>query len=183
MRKLFIGIAITSVLLTIFLIYNHKQLPTKEGVFKITEGWSSATEEVYLVRQIGGEWLTIFRNTHSIMLGRLGQNWLGFWVLKDDLGKEGTLASSDYPPLQDEFNWTLASSGRDISYHFGQINNPSIKRIEVETKKEFLEDAVIISTEEFRFFYVRTEGESVMPVNITGFSETGELIYSTIKED
>lgn len=185
MRKLFIGIAITTILLTVFLIYNHKQLPTKDGVFKITENWSPATEEVYLVRKIDGEWLTIFRNTHSIMLGRLEQNWLGFWVLKDDNEVEGTLASTHHPPIQeDEFTWgvSLAGEGKP-SYYFGQIINPEIKKIEIETQKNFFESALLIISGQTRFFYLKLDGEVevVMPININGYSETGKLIYSTIK--
>ncbi|AWE07392.1 hypothetical protein DCE79_08410 [Lysinibacillus sp. 2017] len=81
MRKIFIGVAIITIILTVFLIFNHKQLPTKDDVFKITNNWSPTTEEVYLVRKIDGEWLTIFRNTHSIMIARLEQNWLGYWEM------------------------------------------------------------------------------------------------------
>lgn len=181
MKKVFIGAALITGLITVFLINNHKQLPTYEDVIKITKNWSVPIEEVYLVKNIDGEWLTIFRNNTSVMLARLEQNWLGYWEMKDDLGRETTLAASGYPSLEDEFNWTAGSKGRNVSYYFGQINNPLIKRIEVETKKDFLEDALIISSEESRFFYVRSEGELVMPPNIRGFSENGELIYSTIK--
>ena len=181
MKKFFIGVALITVLITVFLIFNHKQLPTDEDVIRITENWSRPTEEVYLVRKIDGEWLTIFRNNQSVMIARLEQNWLGYWEMKDDLGNENTLVASDYPYLQDEFNWTAGSKGRKISYYFGQINNPSIKRIEVETKKDLLKDALIISSKESRFFFVREEDELVMPVNIRAFSENGELIYSTIK--
>ena len=181
MKKVFIGGALLTVLITVFLIYNHKQRPTSEDVVKFTENWSTPTEEVYLVREIDGEWLTIFRNSQSVMISRLEQNWLGNWEMKDDLGNVNTLAAISYPLLQDEFYWTAGSIGGKISYYFGQINNPSIKRIEVEAKKDFLEDALIISSEEFRFFYVRSESKLVMPVNIRGFTETGELIYSTIK--
>ncbi|WP_274307451.1 hypothetical protein [Solibacillus daqui] len=182
MKKVFIGIAIITVLIIVFLIYNHKQLPTKEDVFKITKNWSPATEEVYFVRKIDGDWLTIFRNMHSIMIARLEQNWLGYWEIKDDLGYESTLISTYYPPLEDEeFNWSAGSKAGIRSYYFGQIINPTIKRIEVETKKDFYEDALIISYEESRFFFVKSDGEMVMPVNIRGYSETGELIHSTIK--
>ena len=98
MRKIFIWIVILTVLITVFLIYNHKQLPTEEDVFKITEKWSLATEEVYFVRKIDGDWLTIFRNRDSITIARLGQNWLGYWELRNDHGFESTLISTYYPP-------------------------------------------------------------------------------------
>lgn len=183
MRKVLIGIAIITILLTAFLIYNHKQLPTQDRVFKITENWSPATEEVYLVKKIGGEWLTIFRNTHSILLARLEQNWLGFWVLKDDNDVEATLVSTYYPPLQeDEFTWaaSLTEEGKP-SYYFGQLINPEIKKIEIETQKDFFESALIINSGQTRFFYLKLDGEVVMPTNINGFSATGKLIYSTFK--
>lgn len=183
MRKLLIGIAIITILLMVFLIYNHKQLPSKDGVFKITENWSPATEEVYLVKKIDGEWLTIFRNTHSIMLSRLKQNWLGFWVLIDDNEVEATLVSTYYPPVQeDEFTWgaSLTEEGKP-SYYFGQINNPEIKKIEIETQKDFFESALLMNSGQTRFFYLKLDGEVVIPININGFSETGKLIYSTIK--
>lgn len=112
MRKIFIGVAIITILLTVFLINNHKQTPTKDDVFKITKNWSPATEEVYFVRKIDGEWLTIFRNTHSIMFARLEQNWLGYWEMKDDNGSKTTIAASEYPPSQDdEFSWSAGSRG------------------------------------------------------------------------
>ncbi len=138
-------------LIIVFLIYNHKQQPTKEDVFKITENWSPATEEVYLVEKIDGEWLTVFRNTQTIMIARLVQNWWGNWEMKDKLGNTNTLASSDYPPLQHEFTYSASSEAGISSYYFGQIVNPTITRIEVETQKGFFEDAILISTEEGRF--------------------------------
>lgn len=176
-------IAIIATFLTAFLIYNHKQLPTKDDVFNITKNWSPATEEVYLVREIDGEWLTIFRNNSSITIARLEQNWLGYWEMKDETGSKVTLATTYYPPSQDEeFSWSAGSSKGGISYYFGQIINPNIKKIEVETQKKFFEDALIISSGETRFFFARASGEVVLPVNIKGFSETGKLIYSTVKE-
>ncbi|MFJ7825717.1 hypothetical protein [Psychrobacillus sp. NPDC096623] len=183
MRKLLISIAKITILLTVFLIYNHKQLPSKDGVFNITENWAQATEEVYLVKKIDGEWLTIFRNTHSIMLGRLEQNWLGFWTFKDDNEMETTLVSTYHPPLQeDDFIWgaSITEVGKP-SYYFGQIINPEIRNIEIETQKNSFESALLINSGQTRFFYLKLNGEVVMPININGFSETGKLIYSTIK--
>ena len=37
MKKVFIGVALITVLITVFLIYNHKHLPTYEDIIKITE--------------------------------------------------------------------------------------------------------------------------------------------------
>jgi hypothetical protein len=185
MKKLLIGIAIITILLSGFLIYNHKQLPTKDDVIKITENWSPTTEKVYILRKIDGQWLTIFRNTHSILLARLEQNWLGFWEFKDDIGGESSLVSTYYPPLQDEeFTWSASGTGEEEpAYYFGQINNPNIKKIEVETQKNIFENALLINSEETRFFYVRSEEKVVLPVNIRGFSKSGKLIHSTYKED
>lgn len=183
MRRYLIGIAIIVVLCTVFLVYNHKQLPTKNNVFNITNNWSPATEGVYLVREIDGEWLTIFRNMHSIMLGRLWQNWLGFWELKDDYESGSTLVSTYTPPAQnDEFTWSASLGGEGKpSYYFGQIINPTITKIEVETKKDIYEDALIINAEGTRFFYLKLDGDPVMPVHIKGFTDDGELIHDTVK--
>lgn len=169
--------------MTAFLIHNHKQLPTKDDVFNITKKWSLSTEEVYFVREIDGEWLTIFRNNNSLTIARLEQNWLGYWEMKDDSGIEAALATTYYPPSHDEeFSWSAGSRKGGISYYFGQIINPNIKKIEVETKKTFFEEALIISSGEASFFFARASGDVVLPVNIKGFSETGKLIYSTVKE-
>lgn len=84
MRKIFIWIVILMALMTVFLIYNHKRLPTEEDVFKITEKLNIGTEEVYFVRKIDGDWLTIFRNRDSITIARLQQNWLGYWEFRND---------------------------------------------------------------------------------------------------
>jgi hypothetical protein len=182
-KKIFIGLVIIILLFLMFLINNHKQQPTKNDVFNITKDWYPSTEEVYLLKKIDGEWLTVFRDNQTVAIARLEQNWLGYWTMKDDLGNFNTLAASDYPPTHDEFNWTAGEKGGNITYYFGQINNPAIKGIEVETKKDYLEDALIISSNELRFFYVRSNRGMVMPVNIRGYSETGELIYSTIERD
>lgn len=182
MRKLSIGIAIITILLMVFLIINHKQPPTKDDVFKTTKNWSPATEEVYFVKKIDGEWLTIFRSTHSIMVAQLQQNWLGYWEIKDDDGREATIASTAYPPLQDvEFSWTSGSNGK-TSHYFGQIYNPAIKKIEVETEGNFFEEALILHTGDARFFLTKSSKELKMPVNIRGFSEDGTLIHATMKE-
>ena len=182
MRKIFFGIAIISLFLTVFLIMNHKQLPTEDDVFKTTKNWSPATEEVYFVKKIDEEWLTIFRNNQSIMIAQLQQNWLGNWKIKDEDGVGATIASTVYPPLQDEaFSWTSGSNGKTAHY-FGQIYNPTIKKIEVETEENFFEEALILHTGDARFFLMRSSKVLKMPVNIRGFSENGTLIQATMKE-
>ena len=110
MRKLLIGLTIVILIFSMYLLYNHKQIPTKDDVFKLTGNWSPATEEVYMVSNIDGEWLTIFRTSHSILVCRLEQNWLGYWKFKDDLGGEGSVVSTYYPPTQKiGFTWSASS--------------------------------------------------------------------------
>ena len=182
MKRILIFIVIIATCITGFLMYNHKKSPIKEDVFKITQDWSPVTEEIYLVEEIDGEWLTIFRNTHSIMIARLEQNWLGYWRIKDKFGNESTLATSDYPPPQDvEFTWSGSTSEGKISYYFGQILNPSIKKIEVETEKNFLEEALIISSGEIRFYLAESSNRLITPLNIRGFNDKGQLVHSTVK--
>ncbi|MEK4131183.1 hypothetical protein [Solibacillus sp. FSL W8-0372] len=183
MRKILIGILILTGLITLFLIYNHKQLPTEEDVFNMTDKWSLRTEEVYFVREIDGDWLTMFRNSHSITVARLEQNWLGNWKVRDEEGYESTLISTSYPPREeDEITWASSgSNGKSLSYYFGQILNPMIYRIEVETKKNVFEDALIFSPQGLRFFFIKSDEDMFLPVNIRAFSEAGELIYSTVK--
>lgn len=181
MRKIFTGIVLITIFLTAFLFYNHKQLPDKEDVFKITKNWSQGTEEVYLVRKIGEEWLTIYRDNHSITVARLEQNWLGYWDIINEDGSKTTISTIDYHISQsDQLNWSAGSRG-EISHYFGQIINPDIKKIEVETQKTYFEDALIINSGKTHFFYNKTNGELVLPVNIRGLSESGKLIYSTLK--
>lgn len=182
MKKILLWLALIAIGLTAFLFYNHQQSPTKDAILNATKNWSPATEEVYLVSEIDGEWLTIFKNTHSIMIARLEQNWLGFWKIKDELGKERTLASTSYPAPQDkEFTWSGRSNEDKYSYYFGQILNPTIKKIEVETEKNSFKEALIIRTGETHFFFAKSSGKLVMPINIRAFSDIGELIYSTVK--
>ncbi|ART75072.1 hypothetical protein B4U37_02985 [Sutcliffiella horikoshii] len=184
MRKLLIGIAIITISFCVFLIFNHKQLPTKEDVFKISGDWSPKTEEVYLVRKIDEEWLTIFRSSNATIVSRLEQNWMGFWEFKDDLGRGTSLVSTYYPPETDiDFTWN--AEGRDnipISYYFGQINNPKIQEIKVEIEKDIFENAIIIDIGETRFFFLKSEAPTLLPINIKGNSESGDLIYSTLKD-
>ena len=180
MRKYLIGLIIVIILFTMYLIYNHNQNPTVEDVFKATENRSQPTKGVYMVSNIDGEWLTIFRNNQSILLARLEQNWLGVWEVKDDFGGITPLSSVSYPPEKnDPFTWSAGGPAGVRSYYFGQILNSDIKKIEVETKRGNFEKALIINAEVSRFFYIKSEEEVVLPVNIRGFSETGELIYST----
>ncbi|WP_100333978.1 hypothetical protein [Bacillus alkalisoli] len=60
------------------------------------------------------------------------------------------------------------------------LEKESISNEEIdELKRGIFEKALIINAGGSRFFYIKSEEEVVLPVNIRGFSETGELIYST----
>lgn len=156
-----------------------------KDVFDSTKNWSLLTEEVHLVKEIDGEWLTIFRNQHSIMIGELKQNWLGIWKLQDERGKESSLASIYFPPgKEDEITWSGSEvEEQEVGYYFGQIINPKIQKIDVETKQDFYEEVPIITTNGKRFFFKKVKGKLVLPVNIRGLSETGAVVYSTLPEN
>jgi hypothetical protein len=183
-RKIIIGIVVILLLFVSVLFYNHKQKPTANDVFKITKNWSPGTEEVYLVRKIDGEWLTIFRNHHSIMLGELKQNWFGLWQIRDEAGGESSLASTYYPPEKDdEITWSMSGSGEtETVYYFGQLINPEIQKITVKTSVNPAEDVPVIISNENRFFFKKVKGEFLLPADIRGFSKSGELKYSTLPE-
>ena len=155
---------------SVFLFFNHRQLPTQADVWKATKDWNPPTEEVLSLEMIEEDWLTIYRTNQQFMIGRLEQNWLGFWEVS-------SLASTYYPPSQDEpFTWSAKVSSP--SYFFGQILNNDIKQIKAETGKDSFENAMFLN--EGRFFFLKSEGY-VYPVNIQGLSESGEIIYSTKK--
>ncbi|WP_456278997.1 hypothetical protein [Bacillus sp. AK128] len=180
MRKLLIGAVIMAISFCLFLIYNHKELPTKEDVFNISDNWSQKTEEVYLVKKIDDKWLTIFRSSHLTMISRLEQNWLGDWEFKYG----ASLVSTSYPPDTDvDFTWN-AQGRADVpmSYYFGQINNSKIQEVKVEIEKDIFDNAIIIDIGETHFFFLESEARTLLPININGFSESGDLIYSTIKD-
>lgn len=183
-KKIVIGIFVVIFSFNSFLIYNYKQEPTREDVFHATKDWSPRTEEVYLVRKIDGKWLTIFKNQHSIMIGELSQNWLGFWKIKNESGNESTLASTYYPPEKDDdITWSAGGNGeKEIGYYFGQVINSKINKITVETKENFYKDVSLITANEYRFFFKKVKGQVITPTNIRGFSNTGELLFSTLPE-
>lgn len=181
-KKIIGSIILVLLCLTSFLIYNHNLEPTESDVFYTTKEWSPQTEEVYFVRKIDGAWLTIFRSQHSLMIGELYQNWWGSWELREKNGKKGLLASIYYPPPKnDEIIWGARESGNnEIAYYFGQIINPEIDSISIETKKNFYEDTMIIFSNGNRYFFKFVKGKIIYPVNIRGNSKSGEVIYSTL---
>lgn len=167
-------------------IYNHKQQPTINDVFELTENWSPETEEVYLVKKIDGKWLTIFRNQHTVMIGELKQNWVGLWQLRDEMGLESSLTSTSYPPEKDdEITWSargIEEKEKENVFYFGQILNPEIQKITVETNENPAENVPLITSNGNRFFFKKVKGKLVSPTNIKGFSKSGELKYSTLPE-
>lgn len=173
---------------TTVIIYNYNQQPTTEDVINITNNWSPQTEEVYLVRKIDGKWLTIFRNQHSVIIAELNQNWFGSWDIRDEMGGQSSLASIYYPPKEDdEVTWgaggieeTNGYKEKEITYYFGQVLNTNIQKIRIETNENTYEDIpIIVSNNRNRFFFKKVNGQMVMPINIRGYSESGELIFST----
>lgn len=183
-RKIVIGTLVISLFFISIIIYNHKQQPTINDVFEITKNWSPGTEEVYFVRKIDGKWVTILRNQHSVMIGELKQNWFGLWQIRDDVGQESSLASTYYPPEEnDEITWSLAEREENkIVYYFGQLVNPEIQKITVQTNEKPAEVVPLITSNGNRFFFKKIKAKEVFPANIKAFSKSGELIYSTLPE-
>lgn len=180
MKKVGVGIALIVIMLSV-VVYNHLQQPNNKDVFNITKKWSPATEEVILIREIDGQWLTIFRNQHGVRIAELQQNWLGIWKFKN--GR--TLASTYYPSsAEDKITWQASRPGEEkITYYFGMVMNPEIDRLEVERRDGLFEEIPFIENEENRFFFKGVEDESmVMPVNINGFSKSGKLMYSSLQK-
>lgn len=163
--------------------YNHLQQPTENDVFNITEKWSEPAEEVLLIRKIDGKWLTIFRIQDFVTITELQQNWLGVWKFKND----STLSTTEYPPLlESKITWSASGKSKEKNkengaYYFGMVSDPEIDKITIETKDGFFENEEFIKYEGIRFFLKRADGLLVLPVNISGFSKTGELIYSSVK--
>lgn len=181
LKKVVIGIVLLALTFLLIITYNHLQQPAKNNVFTITEKWSPSTEEVYLIREIDGKLLTIFSNVDSIFIAELKQNWLGTWTFRDN----DILASSYYSDDErDKIIWGAAENRTDkiVNYYFGMVIDPEIDNIKIETRNDFFEDIKMIKTEGNRFYFKEVYEPVVMPVNITGFSKTGEMIYSSLKQ-
>ncbi len=181
LKKIVIGIVLLALTFLLIITYNHLQQPTKNDVFTITEKWSPSTEEVYLIREIDGKLLTIFSNVDSIFIAELKQNWLGTWTFRDN-----DILASSYSPddERDKIIWGAAENRTDkiVNYYFGMVIDPEIDNIKIETRDDFFEDIKMIKTEGNRFYFKEVYEPVVMPVNITGFSKTGEMIYSSLKQ-
>ena len=180
MKKVVMWIILLSIVFSLKITYNHLQQPTENDVFNITEKWSGSIEEVLFVREIDGMWLTIFRHPHAITIAELQQNWLGTWKFKND----ATLSTTDYPPLlEDQITWSGSGKSKEnAAYYFGMVTDPEIDTITVETQDGFFEDVQFIKYDGMRFFLKRADGLLVLPVNISGFSKSGELIYSSLQK-
>lgn len=183
-KQVGIGIVVTSIFFISFLIYNHRQLPTIDDVYTTTKAWSPAIEEVYVLNEIDGKWITIFRSQHSMIIGELKQNWLGLWHLQDEMGRKSSLSSTYYPPREeDDITWSVHEIGdKEIAYYFGQVINPEIQKITVETNGVFAKEAPIIGSEGNRFFFKKVKAQKVLPANIKALSKSGEIIYATLPD-
>ena len=180
MKKVVVGIALIVIMLSV-VVYNHLQQPNNNDIFNITKKWSTATEEVILIREIDGQWLTIFRNQHGFTIAELEQNWLGIWQFRT--GR--TLGSSHYPPsAENQITWQASESGEEkTTFYFCIVMDPEIDRLEVETRDGLFEDIPFIETEGNRFFFKGVEDESIfMPVTINGISKSGKLVYSSFQK-
>ncbi|WP_409367701.1 hypothetical protein [Lysinibacillus sp. 38-6] len=176
-KKVVLGIVLTAMLCTLLITYKHLQQPTEKDVMNITKNWSDSAKEVYLIRETDEQWQTIFRNSQSVIIAKLKQNWLGTWKLSE----KGTLSSTYYPPLEDDqITWSASGKSKEnVSYYFGVIIDPEIVKITVETQKGIFENAQIIKSDGLRFFLKKAHGPIYLPVNISCYSKSEELIYSS----
>lgn len=179
MKKVMAGIVLV-VIMSSLVIYNHVQQPDNNDIFSITKSWSPSIEEVFLIREIDGKWLTIFRGHNAAMIAELEQNWLGTWKFRTG----GTLSSAYYPPeVENQFTWQASGAPEEqATYYFGMVTDLEIEKMEVEAQNGLFEDVLFIEAKGNRFFFKRVDGPIVMPVNINGFSKSGELIYSSLKK-
>ncbi|MFJ5766243.1 hypothetical protein ACIP9C_12790 [Lysinibacillus sp. NPDC093210] len=180
MKKIILGIVFTLIICSLIIPSNHLQQPTEKDVLYLTKNWSESVEEVYFINEIDERWLTIFRTSQSTSVAELKQNWFGTWILSDG----NTLSSTYYPPLEDDqITWSASGKSKEnISYYFGEVIDPEIVKITVETQRGIFENVPFIESAGQRFFLKRAEGSIFLPVNICGFSNSGELIYSSVKK-
>lgn len=180
MKKLVIETILIVIVFSLFITYNHLQQPTKNDVLHLTEKWSESAEaeEVLLVRKIDDKWLTIYRAPQFAAIAELQQNWLGTWKFKNN----ETLSSISYPPrLEDQITWSASGKSKEnTAYYFGMVTDPEITKITVETQDDVFEHAPFIKYEGMRFIIKRGDGPIAVPVNISGYSKSGELIYSSL---
>lgn len=175
-KKVVLGIVLTAILCTLLITYKHLQQPTEQEVLNMTKSRSEAAKEVYLIREIDEQWLTIYRNSQSITIAELKQNWLGTWKLSE----EGALSSTYYPPLEDDqITWSASGKSENESYYFGIVIDPEIVKITVETQKGIFENAKMLKSDGQRFFLQKAQGPIYLPVNISCYSKSEELIYSS----
>ena len=94
-----------------------------------------------------------------------------------------TLITTTYPQIvEDQITWSASGKSKEnAAFYFGIVTDPEIDYITIETQDDFLESVQLIREEDLRFFFKRGEGPLVFPVNISGYSQSGELIYSSLK--
>lgn len=116
---------------------------------------------------------------HSETLAELNQNWFGIWQFKHN----ATLITTTYPQIvEDQITWSASGKSKEnAAFYFGIVTDPEIDYITIETQDDFLESVQLIREGDLRFFFKRGEGPLVFPVNISGYSQSGELIYSSLK--
>ncbi|MBE4910052.1 hypothetical protein IMZ08_18600 [Bacillus luteolus] len=82
----------------------------------------------------------------------------------------------------------MVLTGRIIKYvrSLGDITNYIILQIfnvMIEIDKDIFENAIIIDTGETRFFFLKSEAPTLLPINVKGSSESGDFIFYTKRLD
>ncbi|WP_164669758.1 hypothetical protein [Virgibacillus doumboii] len=132
---------------------------------------------------MGDEWLTFFRNRHTVFAGRLEQNWLGSWKLVDNSDQPGVLANTYYPPAKEYKGITWGTSGvskpdgEHITYYFGMITNPNVEKIHIETEKKNYNNISFIPINGNRFFLLKMK-DGLGPYTFEAISKDGEKIVA-----
>lgn len=129
-----------------------------------------------------GEWITFFRNSETMYVGFLQQNWLGQWTLVDSLGNEGAIGEVTFNPNPEERDglvWGASglSKGSEqlFSYYYGVVSNSEIDKITLSIGKKEPENVSFIEGDGERFFFVKKESESTVPFELKALSD-GEII-------
>jgi hypothetical protein len=156
-----------------FYIYNqNQQLPTKEDVFISTENWSPEITNVYVVKNINDEWISIFRSDRTLFLGRLEQNGFGTWELE-----KGSLGDEPFYPNENNGVIWSGSENSGNSFYFGMISNPEIQKVIMKVKNQVYSDIDIFETDGERFFYLKRKGEAV-PYSFKALDKEGNVVIS-----
>ncbi|RKD22993.1 hypothetical protein BEP19_12235 [Ammoniphilus oxalaticus] len=175
-KKVLVSLFVIGFIFVSIVMYNHNQEPSREDVFKSTKKWSRPATKVLFLERIDDSWLTIIRMGHGVAIARLEENSLGLWRVKQ------LLSSVHYPPAADdeEITWGASGDGQGNTYYFGQIINPKIKRLTVENKRKIYDDVHLFNVNGDHFFFKEVNEEMELPINIEAYSESGEVIYSSV---